>query len=202
MRKYGWLAAAVALAAVLLIFIFNDPFVGLKFKDNMAQAGAGVATALLVVTLFVERSASVVNALISGDRQRDAELRLDDVDVAVQNQGRAEMKDVMTDKERLRILLSFAAGLFISAAGIRTLEGLVQAVPAACTKATLQAGTCFASHTQLFFAVDVLLTAGLIAGGSNGLSTLIQILKDIATRPAKDDPQGSTKLRARLTSTG
>lgn len=202
MGKYKWLAAAVALAAILLIFVFKDPFAGLKFKENMAVAGAGVATALLVVTLFVERSASVVNALISGDRQRTAELLLDDGSAALQDQGREEMKDVLADKERLRILLSFAAGLFISAAGIRTLEGLVQAAPAACTKATLEAGTCFAGQPQLFFAVDVLLTAGLIAGGSNGLATLIQVLKDIVTRPAQNDPQGPTTLRARLTSTG
>ncbi|MGA9580916.1 MAG: hypothetical protein WBR13_02970 [Allosphingosinicella sp.] len=192
----------MAIAAMLLIFVFDDPFAGLKFKDKMAEAGAAVATALLVVTLFVERSASIINALISGDEQRNAELLLSDRDPATPNQGRVEMKQVMTNKERIRILLSFTAGLFISAAGIRTLEGLVQATPAACTKATVEAGTCFASQPQLFFAVDVLLTAGLIAGGSNGLATLIQVLKDIATTKPAQGNAANSRLRARLTSAG
>ena len=61
---------------------------------------------------------------------------------------------------------SFVAGLFISAAGVRTLEGL------------LQTGAKNVPHNPFLFPVDVILTAALIAGGSNALAFLVQTAKD------------------------
>lgn len=172
-KGLGWLfGVAAVLLAVLALSAFppaNHP--PLTFQDDMPKAGVAVATALLVVTLFVERSMAAFNALIFGEKERAAMLRLlaDPYD----RDGRSELAEVLEWKERLRLVLSFAVGLFVATAGVRTLAGLFK-----LTK----------DPAALFHNVDILLTAGLIAGGSNGLAFLIQALKGViqanAPKPA------------------
>jgi hypothetical protein len=190
MQKWaGWLVAAAFLAIVAIVAINAAQIApGRVFQTNMPQAGASVALGLLVVTLFVERSAAVVNALLFGDAQRTADLALRDAQGSDVGPAHRDMAAVMTRKERVRLLFSFAAGILISTAGVRTLQGLLAiATPAE------------PPLSPLFQAVDVVLTAGLVAGGSNGLAFLVQLLKDLATSPAQGEPQ---HLKARLTSTG
>ena len=122
---------------------------------------------------------AVVNEMVFGERARQAELQRmqavaqnDDTTAAEQN-----IKAVMDSKARLRVLLSFVAGLFISGAGVRTLQGLM------VTTATVGGATTQLPLGPLFVPVDVLMTAGLIAGGSQGLAFLAQVLKDMAAPP-------------------
>ena len=171
-NRWGW-AFALALAAIIVFLARWSGLpgaVGLAFKQgDIFQAAATVLTALLVITLFVERTMGVANALLCGARQRDADINFAqnprDPDAARQ------LGDVLGLKERVRLLMSLAAGLFISAAGVRTLEPLL----------TVPAGY---PNLALFHAVDIVLTAGLIAGGSNGLAFLIELLKGRFTEGA------------------
>ena len=167
------LGFGLLLAIIVIAWRSRDLVRGFAYEPNMAVAAASTATALLAVALFVERSMAVVNAIVFGDRHRDAEAAL-----ATGNRlaGVAIMKDVLGKKERLRLFGSFIAALFISAAGVRTLEGLL---------VTTGAG---APDNPLLVPVDVVLTAGLIAGGSNGLAFLIQAIKDLLTPPEPDEP--------------
>jgi hypothetical protein len=171
-NRWGW-GFAIALVAIMVFLARWSGLpgaVGLAFKQgDIFQAAATVLTALLVITLFVERTMGVANALLFGDRQRDA-----DINFAHNPRDPAAAKqlgDVLGLKERVRLLLSFAAGLFISAAGVRTMEPLL-IVPAAYP------------NLALFHAADIVLTAGLIAGGSNGLAFLIELLKGRFTEGA------------------
>jgi hypothetical protein len=192
MKKYGWFALAVAIAAILLLVVFKQPFGPLKFRQNMAEAGAGVAAALFVVTLFVERSIAAIDALINGDAKRSAEAGY--LASPTDPEATTALSKALADSEKLRLLLSFISGIFISAAGIRTLAGLVEAVPA-CVIAGGKADC--AGQPQLFFSVDVLLTAGLITGGSNALALLIQLLKELGTGSLSPE----ARRRIRLTTT-
>lgn len=167
--RWGFAAALAAMLVILASWPGLGGASGLAFKENMFQTGATVVTALFVITLFVERSIGVLNALLFGDRQREAEIRFAQ---SPTDPGAAKaLGDVLGMKERVRLLLSFAAGLFVSAAGVRTLEGLLVVAPAS-------------PNPQLFHAVDIALTAGLIAGGSNGLAFLIDLLKGRVTEGA------------------
>jgi hypothetical protein len=154
---------------------------------------AATITAILAVTLFVERGLAAINAIIFGEPQRAAEIQLS-VGAAA---GVRAMSDVLQMKERVRLLGAFIAGLFISAAGVRTLEGLIQTN-----------GSNVAVNSMLF-PVDIVLTAALIAGGSNGLAFLGQVAKDRLAPPiipsgavaaANVSAAGGDKaIRARLT---
>lgn len=182
-KAAGWLLG-VAFALVVLIFILitiDNPLGGAQpYKQPILESALSVVTSLFVVALLIERSLAIVNSLIWGEEQRKVELQL--VDGKDKADARKSLAEVMAKKERLRLLLGFVAALFVSAVGIRTLQGLVE----------------LSAPSALFYPVDVLLTAGLLAGGSNGLAFLIQFLKDMMTRdPSKPAPT----LRSRLVTT-
>jgi hypothetical protein len=158
------------------------------------------------VVLVVERAMASVNAIVFGTEQRAADLASEDD----QRHGLIQLSKVLGDKERARILGSFIAGLFISAAGVRTLEGL------------LETTALSAPANSLLYPVDVVLTAALIAGGSNGLAFLLGLTKEkLMPRGEKElkptekekeqrsglrgraQPEGpSPSIRARLITTG
>jgi len=76
--------------------------------------------------------------------------------------------DLISHKSRVkRIALasSFLLGLFIAATGIRAIEPLIESVP----------DNIQGSFFRLF---DILLTGGLIAGGSEGIHKITQFLTD------------------------
>lgn len=194
-RLYG----SLFVAAVLVVALASSKLVaGYSFHSNMAQAVAGTLAGLFAATLFVERGMALVNAVIFGETQRAAEVMI----MTSTPGGLEQMADVLGSKERLRLLGSFLAGLFVSAAGVRALEGL------------LETNANGAPANVLLFPVDVVLTAALIAGGSNGLAFLLQLTKDRMTSGGAQTPVATTTtarktdtapvsdLRARLTTTG
>lgn len=161
------LFAALFLAAVIVVATGSNSLVGgFGYRDKMAEAAAETLAALATVALVVERAMSVVNAIIYGDAQRSAEQAF----ATAQGAAAQDLSRVFSQKERLRLLGSFFAGLFVSAAGVRTLEGLL----------------VVDRPNPLLFPVDVILTGALIAGGSNLIAYLAQITKD---RFAGSQPQ-------------
>lgn len=179
------LMMAILLVAVMVAVSYQasrgQVAAGYPYRANMLEAGASVAGALFVIALFIERFMATVNALVFGEKQREAELALlagEDQPVALR-----QLSDVLGKKERLRLLLGFVAGVFASAAGARTLEGLLD-----LSKGSMQ--------NPLVLPVDVLLTAGLLAGGSNGLAYLVEVLKERITSGAGG--AGLLGLRSRL----
>jgi hypothetical protein len=156
---------------------------GLPFQADMPKAAFGTLTALIAIALFVERGMAVVNAMLFGDEQRDVNIGIDDG-----SKDAADLARVYGSKERVRLLGSFIAGLFVSAAGVRTLESLLNLKDQ--------------PTNPLFIPVDVVLTALLIAGGGNGLAYLLQIAKwrlaqESTTPPAAQPPAPVKKgLRA------
>jgi hypothetical protein len=179
-KSATWLlSAAYLLVIAVFILIVRDPSHNLHpaeaYKDNVILAAVGVATALFVVAVFLERSLAVMNSLLFGDEQRAAHLAARSAKPALAVAGQAQVAETMSKKERLRLLVGFIAGLLISAGGIRTLGGLVAAPNPA---------------DWLFEPMDVLLTAGLLAGGSNGLAYLIQVFSDrLADRAPSEQSQ-------------
>jgi hypothetical protein len=204
-KAAGWLfAAALGLIILIVALVSRDLVPGFSYRQPMAEAAATTVTALLAVALFVERAMSVLNAILYGDTQRAAELGF----TADKKEAAEDLARVLGHKERLRLIGAFLAALLVSAAGVRTLEGLLvtrgEGVPA----------------NAFLLPVDLVLTAALIAGGSNGLAFLLQLAKDRLSQPqgaatggvaapAARGAAGKTAagsgiaaLRARLTTTG
>lgn len=198
MTKINLLFTALFLIAVTLFFwwLGNGVIPGLPYQPNMATTAASVIGALLVVTLVIERAAAVVNQLIFGEEERQAEYERIQAAKTNASSAAAEAKltVVLTKKARVRLLFSFITGLFVSAAGVRTLQGLL-VLPA-------PAGGSQAQISSLFYPVDIVLTAALIAGGSASLAFLAAVLRDLAAPPpaqvpgADANPTGGATLTA------
>jgi hypothetical protein len=131
----------------------------LILADNMAEAGAKVIASLAVVAAILERALAAFNDLLFGKARADARQG-----IATDQEGATERVD--TARERARLILGLAAGLLISAAGMRTLAGLTKTP------------TLDSFQT----AIDIWLTAGLLAGGSNGLAKLVDVLHEGAAQ--------------------
>lgn len=221
-RRLAWVAAPVVIAAILLA-LGGKLYLGFEFKDKLLTEATEVVTGLLVTTLLVERSIAVVNTLIWGEKERNLKRSV------LTNGAKPQVVPAEEDKlarlvsleERVRLILGFAAGLFVSLAGVRTLEGILT-IPSAAeetqeafailkvwAKPLLDAGGANAEAAktalaaldarlvepgtvQLFHTVDVLLTAGIIAGGSHGLAILLQALKGLVKDGAGESQK--TKL--------
>lgn len=131
----------------------------LTLADDMTAAGVKVIASLVVVALILERALAAFNDLLFGQALTDARQG-----IATAPNRSAEQVD--TTRERARLILGLAAGLLISAAGMRTLLGL----------------TKMPTLDSFQTAIDIWLTAGLLAGGSNGLAKLVDVLHEGAAQ--------------------
>uniref|UniRef100_UPI002FE20A4D hypothetical protein n=1 Tax=Phenylobacterium sp. TaxID=1871053 RepID=UPI002FE20A4D len=141
---------------------------GLDYRD-MPAAGVKVATALFVVALFLERSLAVLNGLLFPEGPALERKVVDPMLSATCQRGaQDELDQVKARKARVRMAAGFVFALAIAAAGTRTLEGLME--PPAKD---------LIDQLALFRGADIVLTAGLLAGGSDGLARIIDALKEL-----------------------
>lgn len=163
-------------AAGALYYFREDLPAPLRLDDAMAIAASKVLGGLFAIALVLERALAVVNDLLFGQERANAEQMLAAVRIerqaappgtAAAAAGAAKVvpalravEEVDTKREQMRLLVGLAAGFFVSAAGIRTLGDLAPD----------------AQLDTFQSIVDIGLTAGLLAGGSNGLAKLIDIL--------------------------
>jgi hypothetical protein len=153
---------AISLLVVLIIGTTGGLGVGIQYKRDALKAAADLATSLFVVALFFERALAVINDLLFGNEQQIAD------EAFFANGDGTKVAVVTSKKEMTRLAVGFLFGLLVSGAGPRTLEALLELPP----------GTGLSdSHRALFYGVDIVLTAGLLAGGSNGLAIIIDVIK-------------------------
>lgn len=181
-HSFGVLTGMVSVTSILLFQLSPQ---ALKLQsDAIAHATSFLAVAV-ILSLFLERSLEVFVGVwrdpgqISIDahwsfeeqRQKQATERQDPKEYAAATDELRKLNlqraDYRIGTQKFAMRAGFAAGLLVSVAGLRCLEGLVE----------LPQGTTHSAELQrfLFQLVDVLLTGGLIAGGSEGLHKLSQI---------------------------
>ncbi|HEY0026291.1 MAG TPA: hypothetical protein VGC35_00295 [Allosphingosinicella sp.] len=171
-----------------MILLNWDSIKAAKYVGNISDAAASLVASLTIIAVIMERALAVINSawlaeeseaaraqmrsaltraallqkapagLLSADDIRDV---LTDVDTAVADDAAVEAK-----KKRIRVVVGFLFGLAISAAGVRSLAALVEPDP-----------TDVLSQINLFNAVDIVVTAALLAGGSDGMAKLAQLLR-------------------------
>ncbi|MCW3848015.1 hypothetical protein OF829_12265 [Sphingomonas sp. LB-2] len=192
-------AAAIVIALVALLLIPSAALPALKLNPNMAQAAGVTIGALAAIAAILERALAVFTDLLFGQERSEARHQLNALRLAVpvppppapgatpaalaaaqassvqaQTDARTAMApalatvaDIDARRERARLLLGFAASFLISAAGVRTLTGLVAD------------GVTLTSYATM---VDIMLTAGLLAGGSNALAKLADLIQEGANQ--------------------
>lgn len=163
-------------AAFALLYYTNAA--GIAFKPFTESEVLSIITSMFVVAVFMERSIEAILTPIRAPDRQKIEKELEDLKAAAESD--ADKKQEQTAKEhelrmyRLRTAqsaywLSFIFGLIISVAGIRTLAGLVNA------DALKALGVV---HHNLFSFVDIILTSGVIAGGSAAIDKIGRAISD------------------------
>jgi len=117
-----------------------------------------------------EAAAAAVQSIAAIAQQAQTEmatLRTEAEQIATSLEGAtATLTSTEAKQDRLRLEFGFLFSLFISAVGVRTLDALLDV--GAAGLANHQAGA--------FLVADILLTAGLIAGGSSGISSIADLI--------------------------
>jgi hypothetical protein len=173
----------------------------LAFRDFGTADILQLLTGLFVVSLLLERSLEVFVTTWRGPGTADLDLKVGkrrneleeikkvpggNVADAAANLARAEEERTKykSDTQRGALWTGLTFGLLVSAVGVRSLQTLVDG-------ATLSK----ASHVQVigFHLMDVLLTGGLIAGGSEGIHKITQVFTnymEISAKRIKDTGAG------------
>jgi hypothetical protein len=177
-----WLFPAALVAASAVAAWQASAFTGLAFKPFRAEEIVGNLTALFLISLFLERALEVfVSSWRDADRRKlEHEIlhAVADVKAAPDSRAAAEAERLVRDKRHALHLYkaetaraSFACGLIagvvIALAGARALSPLLAALPAPGSPQLL-----------VVTIVDVVITAGLIGGGSDGIHKLISVVTD------------------------
>lgn len=181
-QSFGILAGIVSVTGILLFEL--KPLALTLHPDAISHASSFLAVAV-ILSLFLERALEVFVGVWRDPEQITLDARWSfEEQHQKQASERHDQKEYEAATESLRTLnlqraayrigtqkfamrAAFAAGLLISVAGLRCLDGLIEPKTSAGSISELQ--------RFLFQLVDVMLTGGLIAGGSEGLHKLSQI---------------------------
>jgi len=168
-KNEALLIILILAAAFSLLYIGKFPF--FPFKTFTESNVLGIVTSLFVVAVFMERS---VEAILIPIRTPDRKTIEQELKVIRQAVGLDDKIPELLSKEqelenykmvtaKLALWISFGLGLLISLVGVRTLAGLVE------PSALCQLGDI---HRSLFSFVDIVLTGGVIAGGSAAIDKI------------------------------
>ena len=170
---------------VLIVYIGINAR-SLNFNPVSADFIIGLLTPLFVISLFLERAQEVFIKTWRGmGREKivlDKNLASRERDLAVANkdllgvqtasakfdQAEKNLSDYKSQTRRIAFLGGTSAGFFIALVGVRVLEPLTDIKLAGAND--LQQG--------LFYGIDIILTAGLLGGGSEGVHKVLTVITD------------------------
>lgn len=162
-----WIFILIAIVAAFLFGIdieevqnkFKHLWPGLTARDKIVTVGADLTGSLFVIAVFLERSLAVVNGIIFKKAEET------NLNKPTKQESLNAQKKTDIEKSQIRLALGFLIAVLVSAAGPRTLEALFKSPPLE------------PSQLQLFTTADILITAGLLAGGSSAIAQIIELLK-------------------------
>ncbi len=181
MRALWILSAIVAVAFAAALGVWS--YAAIPFVDDVPAAATRVIAALVVITVIVERSLAAINAGVFGPSRASQIAKLRDLEIKkdlgamaapaiaeAAEQPRAAIVAIGIREEQARLAIGYLLAFLISAAGVRTLSALLRIDGAGGLPEGMQ--------KSLVHALDIIVTAGLIAGGSNGLAQLLQAIRN------------------------
>jgi len=167
----SWLTQLLLLGGLILLVAVCvgglDLRQTIELKQNMPMEDySALFMNLFIITVIVERFITVFNAI----RRRPGRLaRLRElenaVDEAEKKRAQKEFDDYRARTRTLSMYAGFGLGILIGLAGVHTLQLIYEV-------SSLAAGF----QKTLFQAIDIVVTAGLIAGGSKGLNAVTSLI--------------------------
>ncbi len=179
---------------VVLFFIKTTP---ITFKPITDADILAIITSLFVVAVFMERSIEALLVPARKPDRKDIELEIKKLEARVKEGESDKKEDLLAKKQELvkyrlqtgRIAMwgGFVFGLLISIVGVRALAGLVD-----FTDASKIMEDTYELQRTLFNFVDVVITGGVIAGGSAAIDKIGRRISETLKTP-KEPTKEPTK---------
>ncbi len=186
LKGFLWVITGILLLIVFLLIVIYWP-TAMVFKPFETATIIQVLAFLLMISLFLERSMEVFITAWRGpdlaELDRQAKLKKEQLDQLRASQEPADSSDLSkaqdeldkvekkritfkSNTQRIALRTGLLAGLFISAVGVRALHTFID---------TAALDSLPAMQILAFNIVDICLTGGVIAGGSEGIHKLTQV---------------------------
>ena len=171
-ERLAYAISMVAMSFILLIIVWYDAVPKkLTFADITFNSVQDLFVSLLLITTFKERAQQVyvIAWRAAGRAKRESA-----IDVAKTDEekvtAKQELASYRAQTGRYVAVVSLVSGFFISLAGIRVLAPLISV------------DGLSDPQRRLLFVVDVLLTTGMLAGGSKLVHEIISSTGKLFTR--------------------
>ena len=162
--------SGVVLAVTILVFVQGDSLAtirnrpgGALFPVALTQLGI-----LYIIALFVERALEV---LMKASRQ-DGKIRLEKRLASPEERDRADadaaLEEYRAGTRKRALLVGLTLGTLVSLSGVRLLGPMFE----------FEAAAGWSVQEGLFHVTDVVITAGLIAGGSSTIHEVMALIDD------------------------
>jgi hypothetical protein len=174
----NWLFPAALVAGSAVAAWQASTFTGLAFKPFNVDEIIGNLTALFLISVFLERALEVfLTSWRDGGRRKleheiahavaEAKAAPSAEAERLVRQARHALHLYKAQTARASLICGLVAGAVIALAGARALSPLLGALPPAGSPQLL-----------VVTIVDVVITAGLIGGGSDGIHKLVSVITD------------------------
>lgn len=175
-----WVAGlVVALAA--LVFFFRDSLTLIDARDGVSPlvTALGQLGILYIIALFVERLLEVLLKAWRQGGKFGLEQAVRSAEESARPEAERKLREYRSGTQRYALLVGLTLGTMVSLSGVRLLGRIFE--PAA-VQLPFQQG--------LFHFTDILLTAGLIAGGSASVHKLVTRIEDFLRTSRTRAPDG------------
>ncbi len=200
------LAVAIILVIVVLVVVLN--FEPIPFKDEFLSNIGNLLALLFFASLLLERAMDVLLTITRAPKSEQLDELINNFKFVLQHKAmppeqevetRKQLADIQEEKRNWRnntrnisMWLGLVLGVIVAAVGIRTLGSIID-MGAITNKIQLSA----------FAIVDVLLTGGLLAGGSDGIHKIAELYRNFfESRSAQERNRTLEQKTAREGSTG
>lgn len=167
MSKKQILIAVLAGTGIWVLF-GQDAFVRLQFRDLSAETVFEVLTPLFLAALFIERAVEVYAGVSREPEKQRLMKEVETLTGVAKKAADAQTATFKRETAQKAFILSFLLGLATASVGIRCLWPLLD--PTVLVPDALQ--------FRVFNLADVVITAGLLAGGSAGIHIMISPIND------------------------
>lgn len=173
---------------VIFAAIFGQFFLALEFTPNIGRAVLDRLLAIAVVALFLERA---IEVYVTSSRRLGEEQIREEIEFLKEDapDDKARARDLRRrlcfyklETQRIAFVVSLFFGVLIACTGLRVLDGLIVLSDEFKRDPVWQG--------RVWFAVDILLTGGVIGGGAAGIHQLINTLSGQDFRAARPRDEG------------
>jgi hypothetical protein len=189
-KKNQWIPI-ILIVGILLYVLLNNNSSFFKIKQFEQSQFLSLLTSLFIIALLLERSLEVFITTWRGPKAAELDVDIKNIEEEIsalptasqsltQKQNDLKAKKITREEyrmatQRVALWTALIIGLMVSAVGIRALQSLIEPIINGKTE----------GMNVFFQMIDVFLTGGVVAGGSEGIHKLAKVYNTFMDTTAK-----------------